>query len=120
MSKTIIVCGASQGIGAEIVHELARDSSNVIYALSRNKERMDEQFKGYSNVHPVSFDLSKKVKEQVANLFDGLESIDLLINNAGYLVKEDFSNTHYFTKSYAEHLKNAKKYRAALDARGIK
>ena len=93
MSKTIIVCGASQGIGAEIVHELARDSSHVIYALSRNKERMDEQFKEYSNVHPVSFDLSKKVKEQVAYLFDGLESIDLLINNAGYLVKEDFSNT---------------------------
>ncbi len=37
-----------------------------------------------------------------------------------FCAKEDFSNTHYFTKSYAEHLKNAKKYRAALDSRGIK
>lgn len=37
-----------------------------------------------------------------------------------FCAKEDFSNTHYFTKSYAEHLKNAKKYRAELDARGIK
>jgi UPF0755 protein len=37
-----------------------------------------------------------------------------------FCAKEDFSNTHYFTKSYAEHLKNATKYRAALDAKGIK
>ncbi|MFM9946160.1 MAG: endolytic transglycosylase MltG [Bacteroidia bacterium] len=37
-----------------------------------------------------------------------------------FCAKEDFSNTHYFTKSYAEHLKNAAKYRAALDSRGIR
>lgn len=37
-----------------------------------------------------------------------------------FCAKEDFSGTHYFTKSYAEHLKNAAKYRAALDVRGIK
>ncbi len=37
-----------------------------------------------------------------------------------FCAKEDFSNTHYFTKSYAEHIKNARKYRAALDERGIK
>ncbi len=37
-----------------------------------------------------------------------------------FCAKDDFSNTHYFTKSYAEHIKNARKYRAALDARGIK
>jgi UPF0755 protein len=34
--------------------------------------------------------------------------------------KEDFSGRHNFTASYSEHLKNAKKYRKALDARGIK
>ncbi len=37
-----------------------------------------------------------------------------------FCAKEDFSNTHYFTKSYAEHKLNAKKYRAALDSRGIR
>lgn len=37
-----------------------------------------------------------------------------------FCAKEDFSSTHYFTKSYTEHQKNARKYRAALDARGIK
>lgn len=34
--------------------------------------------------------------------------------------KEDFSGTHNFAKTYSEHLKNAAKYSAALNARGIK
>lgn len=34
--------------------------------------------------------------------------------------KEDFSGTHNFAVTYAEHLKNAAKYTAALNARGIK
>ena len=34
--------------------------------------------------------------------------------------KEDFSGTHNFAKTYAEHLKNAAKYTKALNERGIK
>ncbi len=34
--------------------------------------------------------------------------------------KEDFSGTHNFASTFAEHQQNAMRYRAALDARGIK
>jgi UPF0755 protein len=37
-----------------------------------------------------------------------------------FCAKSDFSGTHNFTKSFAEHRINAQKYRAALDAKGVK
>jgi UPF0755 protein len=52
-------------------------------------------------------------------------SIDAVLNasNTDYIffcAKEDFSGYHRFASNYADHLKNAKLYQQALDARGIK
>lgn len=87
----IVVVGASRGIGKEIVLQMAKNSSCKIYALSRNLEKMNESFSSLKNVKCFAFDLSKgDVKKQAATIFSSLDSIDILINNAGKLVNKAF------------------------------
>lgn len=47
-------------------------------------------------------------------LLDSRPSFDIYM-----CARDDFSGRHRFAATYEEHLENAKKYRAALDARGI-
>ena len=85
--KTLIVTGASRGVGFEICKQLAVKGHKVI-ALSRNINPL----RNIENVYPYSVDLSIKsqvngfVKEVAANF----NTIDVLINNAGSLVNKPF------------------------------
>ena len=101
-SKTIVVVGASRGIGRAIVELLAKNRSTKIYALARNKEKLISNFGDFSNVHCASFDLSHSIAGQLADIFQEESKIDILINNAGTLVNKPFESiTHEeFTQSY--------------------
>ncbi len=86
----IIVVGASRGIGKAIVEQIAKDSSNQILALSRNTKGM-ETFNQFPNVKFAAFDLNtSNVRESADKVFEELDTIDILINNAGYLVNKPF------------------------------
>ena len=70
MSKTIVVVGASRGIGKSIVNQLALNSEFTILALSRNIDRMKESFGKYSNVSCFGLDLdSNNVRSQCESIF---------------------------------------------------
>jgi NAD(P)-dependent dehydrogenase (short-subunit alcohol dehydrogenase family) len=100
MSKTIVVLGASQGIGAALVNVFAANSSNLVYALSRQLDKMQQQFQ-QANVYPLQLDLLTDVHDQIAALALP-DKIDTVINNAGLLINKPFETiTHQdFHNSY--------------------
>ncbi|MEY2651645.1 MAG: hypothetical protein RLZZ321_738 [Bacteroidota bacterium] len=100
MSKTIVVLGASQGIGAALVNVFAANSSNQVYALSRQLDKMQQQFH-QANVYPLQLDLLTDVHDQIAALALP-DKIDIVINNAGLLINKPFETiTHQdFHNSY--------------------
>ena len=44
ISKTIVVTGASRGIGKALVQELAADKQHHVIALSRDLKKMQQNF----------------------------------------------------------------------------
>lgn len=93
MSKTIVNIGSSRGIGKSLIDILATDESVKIYALSRNEEKMRKLFSSYKNVECRFFDLNANdIKGQLEYIFSKVDKIDVLINNAGYLVNKPFES----------------------------
>lgn len=95
----IIVTGASRGIGFETVKSFVNQGNHKIIALSRNIEKLIslkkecEIINSSSDVIPVNYDLSVKTYNDLIKLIESyFSSVDILINNAGYLVSEKFEN----------------------------
>ena len=90
MKKTIVVTGASKGIGFELVRFLV-SQGHVVYALSRDIKALVASEK----LHPISLDLTDE--ESIIKFAEQLNSnqisIDALINNAGFLINQSFSTT---------------------------
>ena len=87
MSKTIIVTGASRGIGHEIV-KIAEKRGHRVYSISRNvKALKDYSFKYPRQVDLANEDSIDKFSSEVKN--DGVK-VDALINNAGAFLNKPF------------------------------
>ena len=97
--KTIIVTGTSSGIGHQICIQAAKMNFRVL-SVSRNTQPL----KDIDGIESFKLDITDKnsVKEFVTNLKKRKIKIDILINNAGYLVSELFSDTTYdsFKKTF--------------------
>lgn len=102
MNKTIVIIGASTGIGKAIVEEAAKDPGNKIFAFARKREIMVSNFKKMHNVSAAFLDLEQWNKDQFLEILKDISHIDILINNAGFLVKNDFEKLSHedFLKSY--------------------
>jgi NAD(P)-dependent dehydrogenase (short-subunit alcohol dehydrogenase family) len=92
----IVITGASSGIGREVALKFSETSGNRIFALARNQEALKTLFAGavHGNITGMAADITgtqsslTELKNRIENEF---QTIDLLLNNAGYLVNKPFS-----------------------------
>lgn len=87
MSKTVLITGATSGIGKATAQLLARNNYKIILC-GRREDRLIElerELSKYTETHTLLFDVrdKKSVFESIASLPDAFSNIDILINNAG-------------------------------------
>lgn len=89
---TIVVSGASQGIGYEVVIQLAQKGHQVL-AIARNQEKLLALSKKNPQIETLAIDLlDSNLSSRLKEIFKG-RSIDAIINNAGQLINKPFMNT---------------------------
>jgi 3-oxoacyl-[acyl-carrier protein] reductase len=97
----ILITGAGRGIGFASVKEFASRGNHLIIALSRNSSRINElagicnKLYPTSKVYPYCMDLESGKNEFIALrdfVVNSLGHLDILLNNAGYLVNKPFDS----------------------------
>lgn len=88
--KTVIVTGASSGIGKEIARELISTYDCTVYAIARNEKRLNEA-KDQLGEKYIVYPMDVSVRENWVNFASFLKNssicVDILINCAGILPK---------------------------------
>ena len=80
--KIAVVTGCSKGIGLATAKHLCSLGYKV-FALSRNKELMDKEFKDCSSVITYKIDLCENLEIDKFAEYLNNKKIDILVNNAG-------------------------------------
>ena len=90
-NKTVLITGASSGIGKQTAIEFAKLGANLIL-VARRKEKLDELANELEKFNVTTFvcqcDVSEKsqVKEMSKAVLEKFDSIDVLVNNAGFAI----------------------------------
>ena len=83
--KVILITGANRGIGQALVEEALSRGATRVYAGTRGPLRHPDP-----RVMPVTVDVTSAAQIQAA--VDRVESLDILINNAGLALYDDLSD----------------------------
>lgn len=92
----IIVTGAGRGIGFELCKIFTSNPDNQVIGISRNYANLTKLKKesGSEKFSPIVFDLTllNYEEELLPKILNHFSSVDILINNAGFLVNKTLEN----------------------------
>ena len=97
VGKTVLVTGANRGLGRALVDEALNRGAKRVYAASRQPMVVPEE-----RVTPLILDVTDP--PQIREAVDEVESVDILINNAGVSVPDDLSDRSAFERHLAVNL----------------
>ncbi len=89
--KIVIITGSSRGIGKATAVLLAKEGAKVIITYKNNKEEAEKVLKilGKNNGIVLQLDITKEkeVKKFVKQVINKYQKIDVLVNNAGEIIR---------------------------------
>ncbi|MGA7930683.1 MAG: SDR family NAD(P)-dependent oxidoreductase [Candidatus Sulfotelmatobacter sp.] len=95
--KTVLVTGSNRGIGQALVEEALRRGAKRVYAGTRQPlAHLD------GRVTPLTLDVTNAA--QIQGAVERVESLDILINNAGVALYDDLSDRGALEQSLAVNL----------------
>jgi NAD(P)-dependent dehydrogenase (short-subunit alcohol dehydrogenase family) len=92
--RAVLVTGANRGIGQALVEEALRRGALRVYAGTRQPLRHSDE-----RVTPLTLDVTNAA--QIQGAVEKVESLDILINNAGLALYDDLSDRAAIEQSLA-------------------
>ena len=92
--KTVLVTGANRGIGKALVEEALKRGAKRVYAAMRQPTAHPN-----ARVTPLTLDVTNATQIQMA--VERVESLDVLVNNAGIALYDDLSDRRVVEKHLA-------------------
>jgi NAD(P)-dependent dehydrogenase (short-subunit alcohol dehydrogenase family) len=96
-NKTILITGANRGIGRALVDEALRRGAKRVYAGTRGALTIADE-----RVTPLTLDVTSV--EQIQRAAGEVDTLDVLINNAGLALFDDLSDRSALEQSLAVNL----------------
>jgi len=90
-NKTVLITGANRGIGRALVDEALKRGAKRIYAGTRGPLQISDE-----RITPLILDVTNT--SQIERAVEQVDSLDILINNAGIAMYDDLSNVDILEK----------------------
>ncbi|MBP3766134.1 MAG: SDR family oxidoreductase [Bacilli bacterium] len=96
--KCALITGCTSSIGSSVAHILALEKCNIIIHYNRNEEKannLKEELISKYNVKCMTIKCDLSNNEEIEEMFNKIDYVDILINNAAIELTTDFMDKTY-------------------------